>query len=510
VRFLLAFIYILFGGVFANAAAPKRPNIVFLFSDDHASHAISAYGSKINQTPNIDRIAKEGMLFRNTFCTNSICGPSRAVILTGKHSHINGFYDNRSTFDGSQQTFAKLLQANGYNTAMIGKWHLVTDPTGFDKWTILPGQGIYYNPNFKSDKGPLKVEGYCTDIITDMTINWLDKERDKEKPFLLMCQHKAPHREWAPGPNQLGLYRDKDIPEPDSLFDDWKGLAPGAKYQEMTIAKHMLPSDLKFKSPQSMNPAQKALWDKYYGPENEAYEKNKPTGKDQVRWNYQRYIKDYLRCVAGVDDGVGRVLKYLDENGLAENTIVVYSSDQGFYLGDKGWFDKRWMYDVSMRMPFVVRWPGKIKAGTENHDLVQNLDFGPTFLDAAGIQVPADMQGKSIIPLLEGHTPADWRKSVYYHYYEYPAEHMVPRHYGVRTATHKLIHYYQRDEWELFDLVKDPGETNSVFQNEEYAKVRDELARELIRLRKHYKVEGAPEPEKKAAPRPGAGKKKAG
>ena len=507
-RLIFALVLSLFFVTLLQAEVPKRPNIVFIFSDDHASHAISAYGSKINNTPNIDRIAKEGILFKNSFCTNSICGPSRAVILTGKHSHLNGFYDNNSTFDGTQQTFAKLLQASGYNTAMIGKWHLVSDPTGFDKWTVLPGQGLYYNPQFKSDKGPFKVNGYCTDIITDMTLNWLDKERDKSKPFLLMCQHKAPHREWAPGPKQLALYRDKDIPEPDSLFDDWKGLTPAAKHQEMTIAKDLSPTDLKFKSPSNMTVEQKALWDSYYEPENNAFEKNKPTGKDLVRWNYQRYIKDYLRCVAGVDDSIGKVLKFLDEKGLAENTIVVYSSDQGFYLGDKGWYDKRWMYDWSMRMPLVVRWPGKIQPGSVNTDLVQNLDYGPTFLEAAHVKVPSDMQGKSLMPLLEGNSPPDWRKSVYYHYYEYPAVHMVPRHYGVRTQTHKLIHYYQRDEWELFDLVKDPAETKSVFQDPDYASIRLELAQELIRLRRMYKVEGAPEPEK--AKRPNAAKKKAG
>lgn len=477
-----------------GGSTQAKPNILFIFSDDHASHAISAYGSKINQTPNIDRLAREGMIFKNCFCTNSICGPSRAVILTGKHSHLNGFYDNNSRFDGSQQTFPKLLRTAGYQTAIIGKWHLVSDPTGFDKWSVLPGQGLYYNPNFLSDKGRSKVEGYTTDLITDMSLQWLDKERDPNKPFLLMCQHKAPHREWAPGPNQIGLYREGNIPEPDSLFDDWSGLAPGAKHQEMTIANHMSATDLKFKYPANLTPAQKAMWDKWYGPENEAFEKNKPTGKDLVRWNYQRYIKDYLRCVAGVDDSVGKILQYLDEKGLAENTIVIYSSDQGFYLGDKGWYDKRWMYDTSLRMPFLVRWPAKIKPGSQNSELIQNLDFAPTFLQAAGVEVPKDMQGQSLMPLFEGNKPADWRESIYYHYYEYPAVHMVPRHYGVRTATHKLIHYYQRNEWELFDLVKDPGETRSVVQDPAYAEIRQKLADELTRLRKQYKVEGAPEP----------------
>jgi len=493
-RILVSLLVIFCASEMAYSQTQKKPNILFIFTDDHASHAIGAYGSKINKTPHMDRLAREGMLFRNCFCTNSICGPSRAVILTGKHSHLNGFYDNDSRFDGAQPTFPKMLQSAGYQTAMIGKWHLVSDPTGFDKWTVLPGQGLYYNPNFKTPKGNIKVEGYVTEIITNMAIDWLDKERDASKPFLLMCQHKAPHREWAPGPNQIGLYRDHDIPEPDSLFDDWSGLAPGAKQQEMTIERHLTDTDLKFKAPGNLTPAQKALWDKYYEPENEAFNKAKPTGKELVRWKYQRYLKDYLRCVAGVDESVGRVLKYLDDKGLAENTIVVYSSDQGFYLGDKGWFDKRWMYDYSLKMPLIVRWPGKVKPGSENTDLVQNLDFAPTFLQAAGAQVPTGMQGASLVGALEGKTPADWRKSIYYHYYEYPAVHMVPRHYGVRTATHKLIHYYQRDEWELFDLVKDPTEKRSVFADPAYREVRAQLAEELVRLRKFYKVEGAWEP----------------
>lgn len=412
-------------------AAPERPNILFVFTDDHASHAIGAYGSKINKTPNMDRLAREGMLFRNCFCTNSLCGPSRAVILTGKHSHLNGFIDNGSVFDGSQQHLGKLFTAAGYQTAMIGKWHLQSDPTGFQTWSILAaagGQGTYYNPAFKTDKGPLATTGYVTDIVTDMALDFL-KKRDEKKPFLLMYQHKAPHRAWQPGPNQLGLYRDKDIPEPATLFDDHAGLASPASKQEMTIERHLTPHDLKLVPPGGgLNKEQLAKWNAAYKEENEAFAKARLTGKELVRWKYQRYIKDYLRCVAGVDDNLGRVLKHLDDTGLAKNTIVVYSSDQGFFLGDRGWYDKRWMYEESLRMPLIIRWPGVVKAGSENRDLVQNLDFAQTLLDATGIKAPEDMQGVSFKPLLEGKTPADWRKSIYYHYHEFPAEHAVQRH----------------------------------------------------------------------------------
>lgn len=480
----------------ALAETQKGPNILFVFTDDHASHAISAYGSRINKTPHIDSLAKEGMLFRNCFCTNSICAPSRAVILTGKHSHLNGVIDNAVTFDGKQQHLGKLLGAAGYQTAMIGKWHLKSDPTGFDHWAVLSGaggQGTYYNPEFNSPKGKFKTTGYATDIITDMAMEWLRK-RDRNRPFLLMYQHKAPHREWEPGPDHLDLYKGVKIPEPATLFDDHAGLASPAKKQEMTIERHLTPRDLKLITPANLTAEQRKKWETAYGPENQAFEKAKLTGKELVQWKYQRYIKDYLRCVASVDDNLGRVLKYLDDSGLAKNTIVVYSSDQGFYLGDRGWYDKRWMYDESLRMPFIVRWPGVVKPGSESKDLVQNLDFAPTFLDAAGVKVPADMQGESVVPILKGKTPDSWRKSIYYQYFEYPAVHMVHRHYGVRTATHKLIHYYQASEWELFDLKKDPGERKSVYSDPEYTDVVAELKTELTRLRKLYKADTFKEP----------------
>lgn len=475
----------------AAGARPTRPNILFVFTDDHASHAIGAYGSKINRTPNMDRLAREGMLFRNCFCTNSICAPSRAVILTGKHSHLNGVIDNRQVFDGSQPHVGKLLGKAGYQTALIGKWHLKSDPTGFDHWAVLAaggGQGTYYNPEFKTSKGPLQTTGHSTDVVTDLALDWL-KGRDADKPFFLMYQHKAPHRSWEPAPAQLGLYRDGPIPEPATLFDDHAGLASPARQQEMTVAEHLRPNDLKLVPPRGLNAEQRKRWDAAYEAENEAFRKANLSGKELVRWKYQRYIKDYLRCVAGVDANLGRVLQYLKDKGLEKNTVVIYSSDQGFYLGDRGWYDKRWMYEESLRMPLIVRWPGVIRPGSESRAMVQNLDFAQTFLDLAGVAQPADMQGRSFRPVLEGKTPADWRKEIYYHYYEYPAEHRVQRHYGIRTPTHKLIHYYLVNEWELFDLVKDPGERQNVYADPAYAAVVRELTGALARLRKHYRVD---------------------
>lgn len=482
----------------------SSPNILFIFTDDHASHAISAYGSKINRTPHLDRLADEGILFRNCFCTNSICAPSRAVILTGKHSHLNGQIDNRQTFDGAQQTFPKILQAAGYQTALVGKWHLRSDPTGFDYWEILPGQGDYYNPDFLTEGGKTQYTGYCTDITTDLAVNWLKGKRDPNRPFLLMLQHKAPHRSWMPGPDHLNLYDEAEIPEPETLFDDCNNRNSGAKTQEMSIAHHMQESyDLKL-DPEAgisddekrmwentygrMNEDQRKAWDAVYGPKNKAFRELNLSGKDLVRWRYQRYIKDYLRCVASVDDSVGRVLDYLDKSGLARNTLVVYSSDQGFYLGDHGWFDKRWMYEGSLRMPLIVRWPGVVAAGSEETHLVQNLDFAETFLEAAGLEPPADMQGTSLLPLLAGESPTDWRRSIYYHYYEYPGAHSVPRHYGVRTDRYKLIHYYQLGEWEFFDLEKDPDELQSVYADPSYQDRIAELELELARLRDRYGV----------------------
>ncbi len=471
----------------AAVAAEARPNIIFMFTDDHASHAIGAYGSKINVTPNLDRLSAQGMRFDNCFCTNSICGPSRAVILTGKHSHLNGFMTNGDRFDGSQQTVSKLLRASGYQTAVVGKWHLKTAPTGFDYWEVLIGQGPYYNPPMRTEAGTRKHIGYTTDIITDLALDWLDQKRDKSKPFFLMYQHKAPHREWAPGPDHLTLYDDVEIPEPATLFDDWEGRTSAAKTQTMTIARHMSDRDLKFVPPRNLTPEQLEKWNAAYGPKNEAFKKANLEGKALVRWKYQRYIKDYLRCIASVDDNIGRLLEYLEKNGLSKNTVVMYSSDQGFYLGDHGWYDKRWMYEESLRMPFIVRWPDVVKAGSVNRDLVQNLDFAETFLEIAGASIPSDMQGRSLVPLLKGGTPADWRKSIYYHYLEFPGAHSVRRHFGVRTDRYKLIRYYGIDEWELFDLAKDPDELRSVYTSADYAGVVADLKTELTRLQGVYR-----------------------
>lgn len=474
-----------------SAKGKARPNIVFIFTDDHASHAISAYGSLINHTPNIDRIANEGVRFDNCFCTNSICAPSRAVIQTGKHSHLNGVPTNRESFDGSQQTFPKLLQQSGYQTAMIGKWHLKSEPTGFDFWNVLIGQGPYYNPPMRTPQGTVNHTGYTTDIITDIALNWMQEQRDPDKPFMAMIQHKAPHRNWQPGPKYLNKYDDVDIYEPDNLFDDYENRTRAAKTQEMTVERHLTPNDLKLTQPRNLTPEQLDAWNAAYGPKNEEFEKMNLKGKDLVRWKYQRYIKDYLRCIASVDENIGRVLEYLDESGLAENTLVIYSSDQGFYLGDHGWFDKRWMYEESLRMPLVARWPGKIKRGTVNRDLVQNLDFAETFLDVAGVSIPGDMQGESLKPILQGETPDDWRDAIYYHYHEFPAEHQVQRHYGIRTQRYKLIHYYLIDEWELFDLEKDPREMKSVYGKKDYKVIGDHLKKELYRLQQKYQDDTA-------------------
>ena len=470
----------------ASAAEPKQPNILFIFTDDHASHAMSCYGSKVNNTPNLDRIAKEGMLFENCFCTNSICGPSRAVILTGKHSHLNGFIRNGNKFNGEQVTFPKLLRKSGYQTAVIGKWHLATDPTGFDYWNVLIGQGPYYNPPMINNGERVKYEGYTTDIITDLALDFL-KERDGEKPFMLMFQHKAPHRNWQPAPRHLTLFDDIEIPEPDNLFDNYEGRGTAAHTQDMTIAKTMNAKDLKLVPP-NLNPEQLKAWNAAYEPKNKAFREANLQGRELVSWKYQRYMKDYLRCVHAVDENVGRVLDYLDESGLAENTIVIYSSDQGFYLGDHGWFDKRFMYEESYRMPLVARWPGHIKPGSVNSDLVSNLDFAQTFLDIAGTDAPADMQGASLVPLLEGKTPEDWRKSLYYHYYEFPGAHSVRRHYGVRNDRHKLMHFYNLDEWEFYDLEKDPREMQSRFADPEYASTINQMKADLKSLQERYQV----------------------
>lgn len=447
------------------ARADERPNILFIMSDDHAAHAISAYGSKVNETPNIDRIAKEGMLFSNCFAVNAICTPSRATILTGKYSHINGVpVFNR--FDGSQWTVAKELQRAGYYTGMIGKWHLKSDPTGFDYWNILPGQGRYYDPVFLEMGKKKNFKGrYVTDLITDFSIDFL-KNRPKDKPFFLMCHNKAPHRPWQPDAKHAAQFANKEIPEPATFNDDYKNRSSAAAEATMRIDRDLRPTDVKETPPPRLSAA------------------------ELKHWKYERYMRDYLACIASVDDNLGRLLDYLDETGLSKNTIVIYTSDQGFFLGDHNWFDKRFMYEESLRMPFMIRYPGKIKPGKVNDAMILNVDFAPTFLDFAGVTAPKEVQGRSIVPLLSGKTPKDWRTSMYYRYYHYPADHRVQPHYGVRNERYKLIYFNRINEWELFDLKTDPHEMKSVYGSPKYAKVQKEMTTELYRLKKEVNDNG--------------------
>jgi arylsulfatase A-like enzyme len=477
----------------------QRPNILFIMSDDHAYQAISAYGHGLNQTPNIDRLAEEGAIFNRACVTNSISAPSRAVLLTGKHSFINGKVDNRQPFDWEQENFPKLMQANGYQTAMIGKIHLDGIPQGFDYSMVLPGQGQYYNPDFLIDGERIRIEGYCTDIITDATLDWLKNKRNPDEPFCLLYHQKAPHRNWQPAPEYLTLYDDVTFEPPANYFDDYEGRGSAAREQEMEIARHgRWGHDFKFlvdpngdttdiaAQLRRFTPAQREQWLAAYTPKNEAMKADSLSGRDLAIWKFNRYIKDYLRTIKSVDDGVGEVLAYLEEAGLAENTIVIYTSDQGFYLGEHGWFDKRFMYEESFRTPLLIRYPKEIKPGTQIDRLVQNLDFAPTFLDYAGIEIPDEMQGESFRKLVSGKTKR-WRDAVYYTYYEYPAEHMVKRHYGVATERYKLIHfYYDVDEWEMYDLKTDPSEMKNIYDDPEYAKVREGLYNRLEELRLQY------------------------
>ena len=479
-------------GLSSQTASKKPPNIVFIFSDDHAYQAISAYNDprRLVNTPHIDRLGKEGMRFDRCVVPNSICGPSRASVLTGKYSHLNGFYNNtNSRFDGSQTTFPKLLHAAGYQTAIFGKWHLVSTPTGFDEWHILPGQGVYYNPPMIHNGQKVQHEGYTTDIITELSLDWV-KKRDKSRPFLLMCQHKAPHREWLPAIRHLNHDHDRRYPEPPTLFDDYSGRGKAEHDQDMTIAKTMTAIDLKLTPPKILTSDQRKAWDAYYEPRNATFRAANLQGKELLSWKYQRYMHDYLGCIKAVDESVGRLLKLLDDEGLAADTIVVYSADQGFYLGEHGWFDKRWIFEESLRAPLLIRWPGVVKPGRKSSNLVSNIDFAETFLDAAGLSVPAEMQGRSLVPILKDQTPAGWRSSFYYQYFEYPAPHHVRPHYGVVTDRYKLVHFDGPDlnEWELFDLEKDPHELRSVYGDTGYASVVADLKRNLNHLRAELKV----------------------
>lgn len=490
-----------------------RPNIIFIMSDDHAYQAISAYDNRLIQTPNIDRIAKMGILFTQASVTNSICAPSRATILTGKHSHLNGKIDNHFPFDTTNITFPQILQKAGYQTAMFGKLHFGNSPKGFDQFKILPDQGAYYNPDFitKYD-GNIQVQGYVTDIITDMTLDWLQKDRKKDQPFMLMYLHKAPHRSWLMAERHLEEFTNKTIPEPETLFDDYSGRTSAAGEAEMNILHHMAWAGDNKVFPEVMdelgipeigfdkrryayemsrfNPSQAENFRKAYSKVNDGFKKAYPlmTDKEKMKWKYQRYMQDYLGTIKSVDENVGRLLDYLEANKLMENTIIVYTSDQGFYLGEHGWFDKRFIYDQSFKTPLLIAWPGKTKAGSRSDELVQNLDFAQTFLDAAGVKSPSDMQGESLIPLLKGENKKWKRDAVYYHYYEYPAEHMVNRHYAIVTKDYKLIHYYfVEDQWELIDRKKDPQELKNVYNDSAYSTIRKELHTRLDQLRKKYK-----------------------
>lgn len=486
----------------------KRPNIVFIMSDDHAYQAISAYDDKLIQTPNIDRIAKEGMLFNNATVTNSICAPSRAVILTGKHSHLNGKIDNRMPFDTTNVTFPQLLQKAGYQTAMFGKLHFGNNPKGFDEFKILPGQGDYYNPEFITQNGDTTITGYVTDIITDLTIDWMEKRRDPAKPFLLMYLHKAPHRTWMPAERHYPEFTKNTYPLPETLFDDYTNRNAASPSAEMGILKHMQISyDLKV--PDSiantldiknwnqignrigrLNADQRAAWDAVYNPIAEDFAEKFPNMNDSLLtvWKYQRYMQDYLGTIAAVDENVGRLLNYLDEKDLSENTLVVYTSDQGFYLGEHGWFDKRFMYNESFKTPLLIKWPNVITPNTTEEEMVQNLDFAQTFLEVAGVNPPSDMQGESLVPLLKGEKEAWDRDAVYYHYYEYPGEHAVKRHYGISTKEFKLIHFYHDvDEWELYDRLNDPNEIRNVYEEPEYAETVEAMKEKLEEVRKKYK-----------------------
>jgi arylsulfatase A-like enzyme len=478
----------------------KPLNIIYIMADDHAYQAVSAYGSQISKlapTPNIDRIAQQGARMDAVYCTNSICGPSRSSILTGKFSHVNGFYKNvdGGDFNGEQLTFPKVFQKNGYQTAVIGKWHLGTTPTGFDYSKVLinwGGQGTYFNPQFciNGKDTVIETKRHSTKAIEDDCLDWLSN-RDTSKPFMLLYQFKAPHRDWRPDSMFHELFSDFDFPLPETFKDDYEGRL-AASENMMEIGNHLNRRDMKQVPPPGLSRRDSMRW-LAYGDKGQYWSPNDSLTGDALKyWKYQTYIKDYLRCVAGVDRAVGSVLDYLEENGLSENTIVVYTSDQGFYLGEHGWFDKRWMYEESFKMPFLIKNPRTIEAGTTSDAMVMNVDFAPTLLDMAGLEIPAQMQGKSFKGAFEG-DDKNKRKSVYYHYYEYPIWHKVQPHYGVKTDRYKLMHfYYSMDEWELYDLKTDPNEMRNIYA-EAPAELIESLKKELQALRKEYKDDGSME-----------------
>lgn len=473
----------------ANVLAQTRPNIIFIMTDDHAAHAISAYGSKVNKTPNIDRLAREGALLTNVFATNSICTPSRAAILTGQYSHLNGVtVFNR--FDSSRMTVARLLQQGGYYTGMIGKWHLGSDPVGFDSWEILPGQGAYRDPVLYTATGEKTYTGrYATDVITDLALEFVER-RPRNKPFFLMMHHKAPHRPWEPSNEHAARFATQRIPEPVTFWDAYDTRTDALHENRQRVAADMTNRDLKLTPPDGLSAEALAKW-RQIKPESVTIVRDGKgvmlTRQALARWKYQRYMQDYLATVQSVDDSVGRVLGFLDKAGLARNTMVVYTSDQGFFLGDHGLFDKRFMYEESVRMPFLVRWPAGIKPGTRSDAIALNIDFAPTFLDVSGLPIPGDMQGRSVLPVLRGRAPSDWRTSMYYRYYHDPGDHNTRAHYGVRTRTHKLIYFWKKDQWELFDLVNDPHELHNLFGEAGQDTLTAALKEELVRLKREMR-----------------------
>jgi arylsulfatase A-like enzyme len=486
---VFAFITLLPTAAREQTARPNRPNILFIMTDDHAAHAIGAYGSRVNETPHLDRLAHEGALLANVFATNSICTPSRAAILTGQYSHINGVtMFNR--FDSSRPTVARLLQQGGYYTGIVGKWHLGSDPAGFDEWEILPGQGVYRDPVFYTATAEKTYSGrYATDVITDLALEFL-KKRPRDKPFFLMMHHKAPHRPWQPAESHAAHFAKQRIPEPVTFWDSYATRTDALRENQQRIAADLTNLDLKLTPPEGVAGESLSKWLRLKPDSVTIARDGKSltlTGEPLARWKYQRYMQDYLATVQSVDDSVGRLLAFLDQADLARDTMVVYTSDQGFFLGDHGLFDKRFMYEESIRMPFLVRWPARIVPGTRSDALALNVDFAPTFLDVAGLPAAADIQGRSLLPLLSGPTPSDWRTSMYYRYYHDPGDHNTRAHYGVRTRTHKLIYFWKKDQWELFDLIKDPNELHNLYGEPGQEALTSMLQNELARLKREVR-----------------------
>ncbi len=497
-----------------NTKEKQSPNIVFIMTDDHAKRAVSAYSTELLETPHIDRLGKSGITFDNAFVTNSICGPSRAVFLTGKFSHINGFKANQDTFDGNQATLPKYLQKAGYYTSVVGKWHLKSTPQGFDEYKVLIGQGEYYNPTIITENDTSVIEGYSTNIITDLAMDVMNRAKESNKPFFVMVHQKAPHRNWMPDSKHLRL-AEKDYPLPDTFYDNYETRTAAAREQDIEIDDMYLGLDMKLPvfskeeetgtggnpkvasynwwkhNYESLTSEQRAAWDAYYSPLiNEYYESNL-SGKDLTEWKYKRYINDYAKCIMSVDDNLGRILDYLDENDLADNTLIIYTSDQGFFLGEHGWYDKRFMYEPSLAIPLLMRYPKKMKKGIRVKELVQNLDLAPTILDAAGVDIPEDMQGKSLLQFFSDKKPGNWRKKIYYHYYQDGVWHYVKKHLGIRDDRYKLIYFYDIDDWELYDLVKDPEEVENLYHLDEYSHLTDSLKGELKGLIELYKDDTA-------------------